>query len=451
MLSEFFEPESVAIIGASRKPGKVGHEIIKNLVDGGFDGVVYPVNPAAEGVLGLKSYSNILEIEDKVDLAVIVVPSSAVPEVVQQCGKKGTKAAVIISAGFSEVGNRSLEEEVVKKAKEGGVRVIGPNCTGTINTHINLYATMESRVGKGDIAFVTQSGALGGAVLAWAMEKKIGFSKFVSYGNACDVNESDILSYLTDDPQTKVIALYIEGVKNGRKFLKAASGVSKKKPLIAIKGGSSKAGARSVLSHTGSLAGSSAIYKTVLRQADVIEAEGIEDMFDMARALVYQKPMKGDRVAILTNSGGPAVIAADELERLGLKVPEPSESILKKMDFLPPICSRKNPIDLTAEGSPEMYAKTFTALFSEDYYDAGLVIDVPTAWDVQGAVETAKALIQATKFVDKPIVTCWMAGHLVKESIPILEKNGVPNYETPKRAAKALWALSRRGRLKGNR
>lgn len=438
----FLNPKSTAVIGASRKPGKVGYELLKNLVEGGFSGRIYPVNPAADSVLGLKAYPSILDVDEKVDLTVVVVPSSLVPDVIQQCGEKGVGAVVIISAGFSEVGNRSLEEEVVRRAKRWGVRVIGPNCTGIINTHENLYATMESRVGKGDIAFVTQSGALGGAVLAWAIEKKIGFSKFVSYGNACDIDESDILEYLINDSQTKVITLYIEGIKNGRKFFRVAGEVSKKKPLIAIKGGLSKAGARSVLSHTGSLAGSEAVYRTVFKQAGVIEADGIEDMFDMARALAYQKLMEGDKVVILTNSGGPAVIAADELEHLGLKVPEPSEGIMKKLDFLPPICSRKNPIDLTAEGSPEMYARAFTALFSEKYYDAGLVIDVPTTWDIQGAVETARALVQAIKAVNKPTVTCWMAGHLVEEAIPLLEKNMIPNYETPKRAAKALWALS---------
>jgi len=443
MFSKFFEPESVAIIGASKKPLKVGHELLKNVIEGGFTGKIYPINPAAEDILGLKSYSTILDVKEPVDLAVVVVPAQVVPSTIQQCGEKGTKAVVIISAGFSEIGNKSLEEEIVKIAKQFGVRIIGPNCTGIINTHSNLYATMESRVGKGDMAFVTQSGALGGAVLAWAMEKNIGFSKFASYGNACDIDESDLLNYLADDPQTKVITLYIEGVKNGRKFFKAASEAAEKKPLIAIKGGLSKAGARSVASHTGSLAGNEAVYRTVFRQAGIIEADGIEEMFDMGRALAYLEPMRGDKVAILTNSGGPAVLAADALERLGLKVPEPPREIIKELEFLSPVCSRKNPIDLTAEGSPENYAKAFNAIFSMEYYDAGLVIDVPIAWDARGAIETARLLTQAIKNVNKPTVTCWMSGHLVKEAVTVLEENKIPNYETPKRAAKALWALSR--------
>ncbi len=442
-MAKFFEPESVAVIGASKKPMKVGHELLKNLVEGGFPGKIYPINPKAEDVLGLKAYSTILDVKEPVDLAIVVVPAQAVPATIQQCGEKGTKAAVIISAGFGEIGNKSLEEELVKTAKQWGVRVIGPNCTGIINAHRNLQTTMESRAGKGDMAFITQSGALGGAVLAWALEKKIGFSKFISYGNACDVDESDLLNYLADDPQTKVITLYIEGVKNGRKFFNAASEVAKKKPLIAIKGGVSKAGARSVASHTGSLAGSEAIYRTVFRQAGIIEADGIEEMFDIGRALAYLKPMKGNKVAVLTNSGGPAVLAADELERLGLKLPEPSLGILKELDFLSPVCSRRNPIDLTAEGTPENYAKTFAALFSEDFYDAALVIDVPIAWDIKGATDTASLLSQAQKKLEKPTVVCWMSGHLVKDAVAVFEENRVPNYETPKRAAKALWALCR--------
>jgi acetyl coenzyme A synthetase (ADP forming)-like protein len=441
MFSQFFEPESVAIIGASKKPLKVGHELLKNIIDGNFPGKIYPINPAADEILGLKCYPSILDVKEPVDLAVVVVPAQAVPEAIKQCGEKGTKAVVVISAGFSEIGNKTLEEEVVRIARQYGVRIIGPNCTGIINTHRNLYATMESRAGRGDIAFVTQSGALGGAVLAWAIEKGIGLSKFASYGNACDVDESDLLNYLADDPQTKVITLYIEGVKNGRKFFEAAKNVTRKKPLIAIKGGLSKAGARSVASHTGSLAGNEAIYRTVFKQSGIIEADGIEEMFDMARALAYLEPMKGDKVAILTNSGGPAVLATDALERLGLKVPEPPEKIVRALDFLPPVCSRKNPIDLTAEGSPEAYVKAFRALFSEEYYDAGLIIDVPIAWDAQGATEAAKLLTEAIREVGKPTVVCWMSGHLVRDAVAVFEENKIPNYETPKRAAKALWAL----------
>ncbi|MEM2890212.1 MAG: CoA-binding protein [Candidatus Hadarchaeum sp.] len=441
MFSKFFEPESVAIVGASSKPLKVGHELLKNIIEGGFSGKIYPVNPAAEEILGLKCYPSVLDIKEQVDLAVVVVPAQAVPNAVKQCGEKGTKSVVIISAGFSEIGNRSLEEEVAKVAKQYGVRIIGPNCTGIINTHKNLYATMESRAGRGEIAFVTQSGALGGAVLAWAIEKRIGLSKFASYGNGCDVDESDLLNYLADDPQTKVITLYIEGVKNGRKFFEAAKNVTKKKPLIAIKGGLSTAGARSVASHTGSLAGNEAVYRTVFKQAGVIESDGIEEMFDMARALAYLEPMKGNKVAILTNSGGPAVLATDALEKLGLKVPEPTEKILKELEFLPPICSRKNPFDLTAEGSPENYVRAFQAIFSDDYYDAGLIIDVPIAWDARGATEAARLLSEAIKKVGKPTVTCWMSGHLVKDAVTVFEENKIPNYETPKRAARSLWAL----------
>lgn len=442
MLSEFLDPKSIAIIGASTKPRRIGYELLKNLIDGGFKGNIYPVNPHAKAILKLKAYSTILDIDNPIDLAIIITPAPTVPEIIEECGQRNVKAAMIISAGFSEAGNLELEGKVVEVAKQYGVRVVGPNCAGIINTQKKLYATFESRVGEGNIAFLTQSGALGGAVLAWAIKEGMGFSKFVSYGNACDIDESDILAYLATDPYTKVIALYIEGVKNGRKFLKTAREVSRNKPIIALKGGVSKAGMRAVQSHTGAIAGNEAIYKAVFEQTGIIEATDIEEMFNIAKALAYQRSAAGDKIAVLTNSGGPAVMAIDEIERLGLKAPEPTRVIKRQLDFLPPFCNKGNPVDITAEGTPDMYAKILKALFSEDYYDAALIICVPPIF--LDSTEVAKAIIEAVKEVNRPIVACWMAGHLVDNAIPILEKNKIPNYPTPKKAAKALWALVKR-------
>ena len=439
MLERFFSPRSVAVIGASRKPKSLGHVLLKNIIDGGFGGDIFPINPRAESILGLKAYPSISEVRGHVDLAIVMVPSSIVLDITRQCGEKGVKGVVIISAGFSEIGNAKLERELAEEADRWGIRVIGPNCAGIIDTNSNLFATIESRIGRGNIAFVTQSGALGGAVLAWAANEGIGFSKFISYGNACDVDESDLLSYLSADKDTKVITLYIEGVRDGTKFMRVARDVSPKKPIIAIKGGLSKAGAGAVHSHTGAMAGNSRIYLSVFRQVGIIHASGIEDMFDMAKALVYQRRAPGHNVVVLTNSGGPAVMAVDELESLGLSLPEPSGEIRERLDFLPPFYSVNNPIDLTAQGDPEMYARVFRSLLSDGYYDAGIVICVPPL--SLDAAEVAEAIVEVSKDIDKPIVACWMAGRLVERAVRILEENKIPNYPTPRRAAKALSVL----------
>lgn len=442
MLEHFFNPHSVAVIGASTKPKNLGNVLLKNMIDGGFLGDIFPINPRAESILGLKAYPSILEVKADVDLAIILVPAPIVIDIIRQCGEKGVKAIVIISAGFSEIGKIELEKKLVEEADRWGIRIIGPNCAGTINTYNKLFATIESRIERGNIAFVTQSGALGGAVLAWAANERIGFSKFISYGNACDVDESDLLLYLSTDNETMVITLYLEGVKDGRKFFRIAKGVSQKKPIIAIKGGLSKAGAGAVRSHTGAIAGNSQIYISVFKQAKIIRASGIEDMFDMAKALIYQRQTSGHNVVVLTNSGGPAVMVVDELEALGLSVPGPSSEIRERLSFLPQFYSVNNPIDLTAQGGPEMYEKVFRSLFSEEYYDAGIVICVPPI--SLDAAEVAKAVVDVLKDVDKPIVACWMAGHLVERAVQILEKNKIPNYPTPKRAAKALSVLMKK-------
>ncbi len=443
--SKFFEPDSVAVIGASSKRGKIGFEILKNIVEGGFKGEIYPVNPKAEEILGLKCYKSLNEINKEVDLAVIITPAPTVPGLVKKCSEKGVKAIIIISAGFSEVGNFRLEKELKKEIKEANVRVIGPNCAGLINTEKNFYPTMELRVGKGDISFVTQSGALGGAMLAWAESEGLGINKFVSYGNAVDVTETDVLEYLREDPYTKVIILYVEGVKNGRKFIETARKVSLKKPIVGFKGGLTEKGAEAVHSHTGSLAGKEKIYLVAFKQSGVILARDLYDLFDFSRVLSIYRCSEGDKIVILTNSGGPAVIATDKLTELGLNLPEPPPRIMDKLSFLPEHCSKGNPVDLTASGDPETYAKTLEALFSEDYYNAGLVICVPTYF--LNSVEVAKKIIKVCKGIDKPLVTCFMSGKLVKDALPLLEENKIPNYPTPERAAKALWALVERGRF----
>jgi len=443
-LKSVFEPRSVAVIGASSKKGKIGYEILRNIVDGQFAGPIYPVNPHEEVILGLDVYRSIIDIPNVVDTCVITVPPEAVPQVLLECGRKKVKGAVIISAGFSEVGNFELEKQVLKYALEGGVRVIGPNCAGIINTETKLYATIESRIAPGGIAFITQSGALGGAVLAWAREQRMGFSKFVSYGNRCDVDEAELLEYLLEDSQTRVIAAYIEGLRDGRRFIQAAQQVSLSKPILAIKSGYSVEGSRAALSHTAAMAGSDKVYDGAFRQAGIIRAEDVDDLLDIAKVLSCQPLPRGDKIAVVTNSGGPAVMTVDALARLDLKAPEPSADTKDRLAFLPAICSRNNPIDLTAGAGADDYERTIRILGQSDDFDALVAVWIPPAFLQSEPI--CEAVLRARRDIIKPLVACLMAGDLVTEGSKMLESGGVPNFPTPKRAAKAVWALVQRHR-----
>src|SRR5665648_597339 len=335
-MENFFNPHSVAIF-ASMKEGKTGYEIVKNMVDGGFKGEIYPINRSGGEIFGRKIYPEFIDLD--IDLAVIAIPGQFIPSLLEDLGSIGIKSVVIISAGFSEVGNIKEEKEIKNIAKKHQMKIIGPNCAGIMNTGCNLFASIEVRALPGETAFITQSGALGGAVLMMAEELGFGFSKFVSYGNRCDVSEVDLIKYLEDDPHTKVIALYIEGLEEGRRFLVQAKKTVLKKPIIAIKAGKSKAGMRATSSHTGSLAGEDKIYDAAFRQAGILRVEGVEEMFDLCRGLIHYPKVKGNRIGVITNSGGPAVLTTDKLEELGLMVSEPSESLKNKLKKFFPLMS----------------------------------------------------------------------------------------------------------------
>ena len=431
----FFNPHSVAIF-ASMKEEKTGYEIVKNMVEGGFKGEIYPINRNGGEIFGQKIYSEYNDLD--IDLAVIAIPGQFIPSLLEDLGKKKVKSVVIISAGFSEVGNIKEEEEIKNIAKQYQMRTIGPNCAGIMNTDCNLFASIEIRALLGQTAFITQSGALGGAVLMMAEEMGFGFSKFVSYGNRCDVDEVDLIKYIEDDPQTKVIALYIEGLQEGRKFLSQTKKTILKKPIIAIKAGKSKAGMRATSSHTGSLAGEDKIYDAAFKQAGILRVEGVEEMFDLCRGLIYYPEIKGKKIGVITNSGGPAVLTTDKLEELGLEVPEPSKSLKNKLkEILPPHVSLGNPFDLLAYGSAETFASTCEIIASE--YDAIIAIFVPTA--SMDSVVIARALGKAKEKIKKPIFASFMAGRLVKEAIEELKKYGIPNYESGERCAKVIQKI----------
>jgi len=435
-MKDFFYPSSVAVF-ASMKEGKIGYEIVKNMVEGGFEGEIYPISQSGEEkIFDLNTYPNYGELE--IDLAIIAIPSIYIPPLLEDLGKKGVQRIVIISAGFSEVGNIKEEEEIKQIAKKYQMRIIGPNCAGIMNTENYLFASIEVRALPGNTAFITQSGALGGAVLMMAEEINFGFSKFVSFGNRCDVGEIDLIKYFENDPQTKAIAIYIEGLLKGRDFLFQVSKTVLKKPIVAIKSGKSSAGKRATSSHTGSLAGEDKIYDAAFRQAGILRVEGVEEMFDLCRALNYYPRIEGNRIGVITNSGGPAVLAVDKLEELGFIVSEPSEMLKNKLrEILPPHVSLENPFDLLAYGGAEKFCHVSKTIAPE--YDVLIAIFVPTS--SMDSTKIASALGKIKKEIKIPIFANFMAGRLVKEAIEVLENHGIPNYSTGERCAKVIQKI----------
>jgi len=443
IFDSFFLPQGVALLG-SVKAGKIGYEILKSIKDGGFEGRVYPVNPVGGEVLGYRIYPSISELPEGIGLAVLSLPQKVVADAIVECGKKGIKAVVVISSGFSEVGNDKAEQEVVKAARTWGVRVVGPNCAGLMNPWHHHFPSIEVRALPGHTAFITQSGALGGATLAWAEERGFGFSKFISYGNRCDVGDIELLTYLADDPQSRVIVLYIEGIDKGREFLRAAQAASMKKPLIAIKSGRTSAGTRAASSHTGTLAGTDQIYDAAFRKAGILRVEGIEEMFDLCQTFSQCPLPQGNRIAIVTNSGGPGILAADRAEKLGLDVAEPSSSLCERLKpHLSPHSSLKNPIDLTVESGFEEYRMALEVALTE--YDAAIAINVATPYLDSNGI--ARGIIDASRAASKPIVTNFMAGPIVREAIGLLKEAGMVNLATGERCSFVLSKLVERRRI----
>ena len=443
LFDSFFTPEGVVFLG-SIKPGKIGYEILKSMNEGGHEGKVYPVNPSGGEVLGYPVWTTLSELQERADLAVISLPQRAVGDTIVECGKKGIRATIVISSGFSEVGNREAENDLVAVAKKSGVRVIGPNCAGLMNPWIRHFPSIEVRALPGHTAFVTQSGAFGGATLGLAEERGFGFSKFVSYGNRCDVGEIELLPYLADDPQTRVIVLYIEGIDRGREFLRVAQDASRKKPVVAIKSGRTQAGTRAASSHTGTLAGIDQIYDAAFRKAGIIRVEGIEEMFDLCQALSQCPLPQGNRVAIVTNSGGPGILAADQAERLGLDVAEPSHSLQESLKAgLSPHASLKNPIDLTVESGYEEYRTALEHVLSE--YDAAVAINVATPYLDSNGI--ARGVIDASEKCGKPIITNFMAGRIVRKALRLLDEAGIVHLATGERCSFVLSKLAERKRI----
>lgn len=450
-LDAIFNPDSIAIIGASRSRGKVGNEILRNLIYGGYKGAIYPINPEAERVLGLEAYPSVASVPGDIDLAIVAIPAESVPEVVRECVEKGVKGLVITTSGFGEVGRGDLEDEVKALIEGRGTRIIGPNTVGLVNTQKDLNASFFPATPlKGGIAFITQSGALGGALVDWTRKEGLGMSKIVSVGNKCDVDDTDLLEYFEQDGDTDVIAMYIESLKEGRKFMEVAKRVSRKKPIVALKAGKSEAGGRAVYSHTGAMAGSYEVYRTALRQSGVVITEGPEELFNFAMALNWQHPSRGDRIGIVTNGGGAGIMAADACVEYGLQVPKFDEKTIERMrSFLPPLASPYNPVDIMGDAGYERYKGTLEETLENEAIDGVIVIYVHVA--LTDSMEPARAL---TKVVEeqrciKPVIGCWIGGYGIEDAVAVLKANKIPNYTTPKRAAGAMKALVEYGRVYG--
>jgi len=465
----FFNPSSVAVVGATKKINKAGHVIFKNFAEnkrrGVFKGEIYPVNPHEDSILGFKSYPSITKIPRELELVVIVVPAKHVLDVMRDVAAKKVKAAVIITSGFSEIGNHELENQVKAIAKKAGIRVLGPNCLGVYDsrTGVDMLFLPETRVlttgdevvatprpMPGNIAIVTQSGAFGVAALDYLTGLQIGVSKFVSFGNKCDVNEAEMLHYLLYDEETKVIMLYIEDIKSGREFIKVAEKVTKKKPVVTLKCGRTKAGARAAASHTGAMAGSDQIYDAAFAQTGILRAKDMEEFFDTGKALAMQPPAAGKNVGIITDAGGPGIMAVDECEIKGLDVKRFSEETfrkfeeLKKVGRLPKFATNLNPVDLTGSVTSEMFELATKILFEDREIHGIILLGLHHTPALQEDFIDRVAKV-AGKY-DKPITACDIGEtEMALHTRYRFDKLGIPAYFSPEDAARAMNALVKYG------
>ena len=439
-LQPIFSPKTVAVIGATEKAGSVGRTVIWNLISSPFGGTVYPVNPKRENILGIRAYPNIKELPDKIDLAVIVTPAPTVPGIIEECVEAGVKGAIVISAGFKEVGpeGAKLETQILEHARRGKMRIIGPNCLGVMNPLTGLNATFATAAAQpGGVAFVSQSGALCTSVLDWSFKEHVGFSAFVSIGSMLDVGWGDLIYHLGDDPHTNSIVIYMETIGDARSFMSAAREVALTKPIIVIKPGRTEGAARAAASHTGSLTGSDEVLEAAFRRCGVLRVNTIGEIFSMAEVLSKQPRPKGPHLTILTNAGGPGVLAVDALITSGGKLAEISSDAMSKFnEILPPQWSHNNPVDILGDASPERYAQALEVAAQDENSDGLLVVLTPQA--MTDPTETAEALKDYAKSYDKPILASWSGGQDISAGESILNKAGIPTFMYPDTAAEAF-------------
>ncbi len=457
-LDAIFAPQSIAVVGASATPGKVGHDIFANILKGGYTGTVYPVNPGSKSILCVRAYKTIMDIPDSVELAIIILPPVLAVTSLEQAIEKGVKGVVVVSAGFREVGGKGaeMEDKLIALCKAAGVRLVGPNCLGVINplAAVRMNASFSSRMPQtGHISFISQSGALCTAVLDFAADRDFGFSKFISIGNKADVDELDLLRYLHEDLDTDVIMIYLESLGRGPEFIKAVKEITsgdRPTPILAIKSGRTSAGARAAASHTGSLAGSEALYDAIFEQAGIIRVDTIDELFDFASAFackkesalgkVIRKMPSGRRIAIVTNAGGPGILATDMTMSSGLELAEFSDETIEVLaSHLPAAANIHNPVDVIGDANYDRYENALAAVINDDGVDGALVILTPQSMtDAEG---TAKAIVKIARRSSKPILSCFMGIVDVSAGVKYLQKYGYPVYKFPENAAKSFAAL----------
>ena len=444
-LEPFFDPKSVAIVGASREHGKVGNEIVVSMIRAGYEGKIFPVNPKADSIEGLACHPDLKSIGETPDLVVVVVPAKVVPRVMDDCASLGVKAAIIITAGFKEVGEegRELEQQVVQIARNARMRVVGPNCLGIVVPGKKLNASFGGDLPiEGGIGYVSQSGALLSAILDMANANGIGFSKLVSIGNKADVNELDVMKALGYDVDTRVVAGYLESIDDGNRFLREAEIISQEKPILLMKSGGTSAGAQAASSHTGSLAGSETAYECIFERAGVIRCESIKSQFDLAQAFAYQPLPAGTSVAVITNAGGAGIMAADAVEREGLTFAELTDETMAKLAAgLPPAANVHNPIDVLGDALADRYELALRLALDDPNVDAALVLLTPQA--VTECTETAEAIVKvAGEKAGKPVLACFLGALKIQEAIKVLRRGQIPQYDSPEAAVRAIRAMT---------
>jgi acetyl coenzyme A synthetase (ADP forming)-like protein len=442
-LESFFDPKSVAIVGASRQKGKVGYEILVNLMQGGYAGQIFPVNPNADSIEGLRCFADLASIGQVPDLVIVIVPAKYVPAVMEDCAKIHVKSVIIITAGFKEVGKegRMLEEQVSRIARRGGIRFIGPNCLGLIAPSHRLNASFGGDLpAPGVIAYISQSGALLAAILDLANANGIGFSSLVSIGNKADVDELDLVKALGVQADTKVIAGYLENIKDGDAFVREAEEISASKPILLMKSGATEAGARAASSHTGSLAGGEVAYESAFKRAGVIRCDSIKEQFDFAQAFASQPLPKGARVAVITNAGGPGIMAADAIEQKGLTFAKLEDKTSKKLAAgLPPAANVYNPIDVLGDALADRYEFALDIALDDPDVDSALVLLTPQA--MTQAKETAEAVVRIAGKKGKPVLACFLGAAKVEQGLRVLRQGNIPQYDSPESAVATLKVM----------
>jgi acetyl coenzyme A synthetase (ADP forming)-like protein len=445
-LNPIFSPSGIVLIGASQDPGKLGYILARNLIQSGFPGKIHFVNPKGGHLFDQPIHQRVSDVPDPVDLAVILVPASAVPDNLRECGQRGIRAAIISSGGFRETGEsgEDLENTCLHIAREYKMRLMGPNCVGLIDTHLPMNTSFlpHSDLPPGEIAFVSQSGAICDIAIDWARSQGFGLSLLVSLGNQADVSESDVLAPVAADPHTRVLAMYLEGVRDGRYFIREARQVSRQKPILALKVGKYSSGQRAAASHTGALAGQESAYEAAFRRAGVIRAGTTEELFDWARALAWCPPIQGPSIAILTNAGGLGVIAADAVENFGLTLADLTPQTQADLrSLLPPAASVYNPVDMLGSATPEQYASCLKILLADPGVHGILIIIPPPP--VRSAEEIAQAIIPVLQHNQKPVIVALIGDQSIQKALTIFHQARIPEYRYPEKAASALAALFR--------